>query len=476
MRIFLLAHFVMCLTPLCAQFDSSSSIKERDIAKYTQSLQHQTNSLSDKLEKSTQKYLSKLKKQEEKLKSKLWKTDSLKAISMFSDIETRYAQLNRLTHETTDAQSKLIYIGKLDSLGVSLKLLQQIKDLKGTISSPEIEQTIKSLNTVQCKLDATEKIRSMLKERQQFLQQSFGNTSLVKNLKVFKKHTFYYQQQLEEYRSIIKDPQKMGQRLLKELSNHPAFAAYFTKYAQWASLFGAPMGGQEMQGNTTPIAGLQTRAALQSLLNDRFGAGPNVEQLIQSQNRNSSSSLENLLPTSGNWNNGSKEEQMPDFKPNTQKTKSFWKRLELGTNIQSNRGTRYFPVTTDWGLSAGYKLNDKSIAGIGVSYKMGWGKDIQHIIITSKGAGLRSFLDYKIKGSIWVSGGAEMNYRSGFTSLTALQNSQVWDRSALVGLSKKYRITKNIMGKIQLLYDFLWKEQATTTSQFIFRIEYSFRN
>ena len=69
----------------------------------------------------------------------------------------------------------------------------------------------------------------------------------------------------------------------------------------------------------------------------------------------------------------------------------------MGTNLQTVKGNNFFPSTTDMAISVGYKLNDKSIIGIGSAYKMGWGKDIRHIAITHQGIGLRSFVDYRIK-------------------------------------------------------------------------------
>lgn len=65
---------------------------------------------------------------------------------------------------------------------------------------------------------------------------------------------------------------------------------------------------------------------------------------------------------------------MPDFTPNTQKTKSFWKRIELGSNFQSQKSNYDFPVTSDVAFTAGYRLSDRATIGVGVSGKMGWGK------------------------------------------------------------------------------------------------------
>ena len=77
------------------------------------------------------------------------------------------------------------------------------------------------------------------------------------------------------------------------------------------------------------------------------------------------------------------------FSQTQQKTKSFFKRLEFGSNFQSQKSTYFFPATTDIGLSVGYKLNDKSILGIGASYKVGLGKGWNDIHISHQGIGLR---------------------------------------------------------------------------------------
>ncbi len=134
---------------------------------------------------------------------------------------------------------------------------------------------------------------------------------------------------------------------------------------------------------------------------------------------------------------------MPEgFKPNNQKAKSFFKRLELGTNIQSQKANGFFPTTSDIGVSLGYKLNDKSIIGIGGSYKMGCGQNIRHINITHQGAGIRSFVDYKIKGSFWLISGYEMNYRSEFKNIEQLRESE-WMAAKRIDRAEQSSILKN---------------------------------
>jgi hypothetical protein len=166
---------------------------------------------------------------------------------------------------------------------------------------------------------------------------------------------------------------------------------------------------------------------------------------------------------------------MPEgFNPNNQRTQSFWKRLEWGLNLQSTRSTVYWPITTDFGTSVGYKINDRSIVGVGFALKMGWGKDIQHIVITGQGAGIRSFIDWKVKGKIFLTGGAEFNYRSEIKNFNILKDYSAWQRSALLGLTMKYSVGKKWKGNIQILYDALWKEQIPRTQPVLFRTGYSF--
>jgi hypothetical protein len=175
---------------------------------------------------------------------------------------------------------------------------------------------------------------------------------------------------------------------------------------------------------------------------------------------------------------------MPEgFRPNNQKTKSFWQRWELGTNLQNQRSNSLLPITSDIGLSAGYKLNDKSIIGIGGSFKLGWGKNIQNIKLSGQGASLRSFIDWKIPspfggagGGFWVSGGYEMNYQSEFGNIAALQQYSSWQQSGLIGLSKTVSLSSKFFKKtkVQLLWDFLSYDVQPRRQPIVFRLGYSF--
>src|SRR5690606_40296733 len=82
-------------------------------------------------------------------------------------------------------------------------------------------------------------------------------------------------------------------------------------------------------------------------------------------------------------------------------------RMEISFNIQSRRARGWLPTRSDMGISIGYKFRPNIVAGIGGSYRVGWGQSIQRLKITHQGISLRSFVDVKLKGSFWLTGGYE---------------------------------------------------------------------
>ena len=141
--------------------------------------------------------------------------------------------------------------------------------------------------------------------------------------------------------------------------------------------------------------------------------------------------------------------------------------------MQNAQSTVLLPTTSVIALTVGYKMSDKATTGIGASYILGLGKGINHIRLSNQGAGLRSFVDFKAKGSIWITGGLEYNYYEAFAKLSQLEDIIAWQKSALVGITKKYKIGKK-NGNMQLLYDFLSNRKITSGKALKFRIGWSF--
>ena len=374
-------------------------------------------------------------------------------------------------------QHTAAYNGHLDSLGTAMNFLQNNPQLQQvTAIKDKLGNNLQSINDLKSKLNQTENIRKQILQRQQELKAKLQNTGLAKEFQKFKKEVYYYQAQVREYQDALKDPKKLGAKLLQVANKVPAFQDFFRRNSELASLFRLP-GGTDPVNTTASFAGLQTRASVQNLLQQRLGTGPDAQQYMQQQMQGAQAQMQELKNKVQQYKQGSYgtgDGEMPDFKVNEQKTKTFLQRIEWGSNMQTTKGNFYFPVTSDIGLSAGYKINDKSIIGIGASYKVGLGQSWQNISVTHQGAGLRTFVDIKLKGSFWISGGGELNYRTEFRRIEVLKDLNAWQQSALLGISRKFKMGKKMKGNTQLLYDFLWKQQIPRTQAFVFRVGYNF--
>ncbi|OJW55683.1 MAG: hypothetical protein BGO55_03855 [Sphingobacteriales bacterium 50-39] len=271
---------------------------------------------------------------------------------------------------------------------------------------------------------------------------------------------------------MLNDPDKWEKQALAILGKVPAFQSFMQKNSQLAGLFNLPGGNPSAP---QAIAGLQTRDQVGGLISQQVAAAgsagvPSIQGNIQAAQSKFNSYKDKLLQAGG----GNSNQDAPDFRPNGQRTKTFWRRVEYGANFQTTKNN-YFPTTTDFGLSAGYKLSDRSTIGIGASYKLGWGSDIQHIAFTSQGVGLRSYLDIKIKGSFSATGGFEYNYATPFQSMQQLRQWSRWSKSGLVGVAKTVSMKSRVFKKtrVAVLWDFLSYQQVPKTQAVLFRIGYA---
>jgi hypothetical protein len=469
---------VLVISNTAKSQDSSSCTDISKIpSQYLESVSKKANTLQQNLDKKSQKVLDRMQKQEAKLQKKLAKIDSIAANNVFKNASDRYKQLQ---NKLNGSQSLSQYIPRLDTLSSSLKFLQQnpgwidnVKDAK-----EKLDEASTKLKELQTKLQSAENIKQFLKERREYLKQQLEKFGFTKQLKRINKEVYYYAQQVNEYKEMLKDPNKIEKKTIEFLSKTKLFQDFMKKNSMLASLFRMP-GDPNDPAFQASLAGLQTRAQVNSLIQNQISAGgPNARQQFSQNLQSAQSQLQQLKDKINKWGGGSSEDIMPDgFKPNNQKTKSFFKRLEYGTDIQTQRATNFFPITTDLGLSVGYKLNDKSIVGFGAAYKMGWGSGWNNVRITHQGVGLRSYIDWKLKGSFWISGGYEQNYKTQIESIDQLYNISAWQQSGLIGISKVVSVKSKMFKKtkVQLLWDFLSYEQVPRTQPIVFRIGYNIK-
>lgn len=434
-----------------------------------------------KLDKKSRKTLQQMMKLEKQMKRKLAKTDSLKAVQIFGSTPQKYEELQ----QRLNSKLRPPYIPSLDTMVSSLKFLQQNPELlsKAKDRAQKLKEALSKVNGLETQFQKAEEIKKFIRERKQFLKEQLGKLGFAKHLRKLNKQVYYYSSQLNEYKAMLKDHKKAEKKAIELLSKTKLFKDFMRKNSQLASLFRLP-GEPDDFTSQANLAGLQTRVQVNNLIQQQIASGgPNAQAEFRQNLDNAQSQLNQLKNKITQSGGSSSDDIVPEgFKPNNQKTKGFLNRLELGTNLQTQKATNYFPVTSDIGLSLGYKLNDKSIIGIGASYKMGLGRGWNHIRITQEGVGIRTFIDWKIKGSVWISGGYEQNYKPQLSGVVLASPSgggregALWQQSALIGLSKVISLKTKFFTKtkLQLLWDFLSYQQVPQTTSLVFRIGYNF--
>ncbi len=430
----------------------------------------------------TEKTLTKLSRWENKIKALLEASSPETANRLFGNNQMTFTRLleEYKKGEAIMLQYQAPYNKYRDDITTSLKYIAQQKDelnSKVIKKATAASNKMKELDTDEAKMEA---IEQFIKERKkELIAQAFTIIGKSKYLTKINKEAYYYVETIKNYKELFSDSKKAEETALTILNKIPAFQKFMQQNSMLASLFGPP-GGAGSAANIANTAGLQTRASVQNLIQSTISAGgPNAQQAISQNMQQAQAELTKLkdkLLTSALGVGGTEGGELPDFKPNMQKTKTLKQRMVYDVNFQFGKSNYLIPATTNIGLSIGYKLNDKSIVGLGASYIVGMGS-FQHIQITHEGIGLRSFIDWKLKKNFFVSGGYEMNYNTQFDNFAQLRGYDAWQRSALLGLTKKINVKSKWFksSNIQILYDFLYQQHLPATQPVVFRFGYGFK-
>jgi hypothetical protein len=439
--------------------------------------------LNRQLEKQTEQYLLRLERQEAKLKETLYKQDSAKAKALFThDPQVQYDRyLQKMKSDSGVASQSMgpQYLPYVDSLNASLAFVNknpQLMNLSPAVSA-EVQQSLAQFRQLQTRMQNCDQIRQFIQSREQQITQYFsGQNNLPAGasgaLTDYKRQLYYYNAQVTYYRDVLNDPDKMLKTALSVLNKIPDFQGFIKSNSFLSGIFGVPGN----YGSGEGLVGMQTRDQINSLIQNQVASGgPNAASALQGSLQSASQDISNVQNKLTKLGPGGGTMEYPDFKPNNQRTKPFLKRLEYNFILQTQPSSYFFPATIDAGLSVGYKLNDRATIGIGASYKAGCGKDIQHIQLSSQGAGLKSYFEIRMKKTFYAAGGFEYNFQPIDPSYK-INNFNNWTQSGLVGISKVVSMRNRFFKatKLQLFWDFLSYSQLPKQQPFKFRVGYSF--
>lgn len=444
----------------------------------------QSAALDDRLTRQTKKYLARLARKEDRLRRQLYAIDSTKAAALFTSNSSE--QYNRLEQQLLYDSTRPVhsmgpeYLPYVDSLQGALSFFQKNAALLNATPAlqTKIQASLMQYQQLQAKLQDADAIKQFIQNRKAQFQQYLGQyehlpAGITKSLQQYSKQGFYYADQVRAYRETLNDPDKLLQTTLAMLNKLPVFSDFMKTHSFLAGLFTVPVN----YGSSEGVIGLQTRDQVLSLMQTQLaGGGANASTALQQSLQTARQDMDKLHDKLNALGGGSGDIDMPHFTPNSQHRKTFLKRLELGTDLQTTNNSYYFPTTTDIGLSLGYRLNDRLIVGIGGSGKIGWGNGWGHIKMSGQGASIRSFLDCRLHGSFFISSGFEYNYQQPFSSLQQVRDLHNWSQSGLLGISKTVSLKSRVFKKtkVSALWDYLSYSQRPPTPAFKFRLGYTF--
>lgn len=474
MRVYLNVYLtaVICIvltSSAIGQKLSELNLNSDEQKKFIFSYNERVDEASKKISHQTDKKLARVRKLELKLLMKYYLVDSIKA-KEFRNLSKEYLAL---INQNTDFKSALnntgMYIPYFDSIGIAAKFIQKYNNFnaKDSLLKQSVNNLVKNIDAIQNKLKASKNINELFKQRSEYLEQFFKNSKFTKYLNKLNKERFYYSQAINEYKTIISEPGKAELFVLNKLKKVPGFNNFMEENSFLASLFPAKTG---YNSTTIPdIPGLQTRKMIEKIIpvqkiEQEGGGGKDLQTQSLTILTDEFKTIKSKIKLFNN------DAEMPSFKPNTMRSKSLLKKIEIGANFQFNRSNNFIPGSMNVALQVAYKFHQNGSFGFGTVYLLGINTR-EKISITGSGVGFRSFVDYKAKKSFFINGGFEYNY----VPLTTLNNTQInkWQKSALLGISKKYRINAKLKGNVLVLYDFLHKQNFPQTQPFVFRFGYN---
>lgn len=497
LRITKAACFICALLLYCVQgisqepVDIDVVVKKAD--RFRMKATEEASQISEEMLRISGRFEKKLSRYEKILAKYINKKDSL------------HQKANMLLTNPLD-KSLLAKLSQSDSLLAQLKhgpYLQRVDSLQSMLGFLKgkklpVNDQLDQLLAVKNRLGIINDYQEQLKQRQlQWLELLKTSSSLSNRLpKSFVRiqtDILAYKAKWQYWKEVVNNPAKIEQEALRVLTKIPAFQEFIQKNSELASLFGIPSNSSSVAAAALP--GLQTSSTLSEYIQTRMGNQSQTGQMIidemkatameegpSSDANNPFSQLTESVDKAKQQLNSGGTVGNPELSPGqlekvALKSKGFKKRLEFTWNMQTGQRVRSFPVTNDLGLSLGYKILPKAVAGIGASYKFGLGS-WQKISLTHEGMSIRSFFDWRISSpnaklmaNFWITAGYELNYWERIRHLQDWRHL-AWQKSGLIGITKKISINKKEI-KMQFLYDYL-NQPSQSGLPFLFRYNSTF--
>ncbi len=366
-------------------------------------------------------------------------------------------------------------------------------------------------------LKRSEMIGQYMRERQTFLNKALANTpDGVAAMQGMQQCTHYYSAQIKEYKSIFTDRSSIEKLVMGQLMKNQEFAQFMNANGQLA----LPAGGRSLSTGEGPRVRLEdllaqapdeTKALMTALQTPAGAKATNIKQALddtKNDAQNVAGDAQKLKNDLGNVNSESDSlnqriskstnQQIPDslnqqisnspnqqankWQPNPLRTKRFIDRIQYGCTFQADRRNYFFPLSGTLAGQTSFQMHKNSNIGLGASWIIGFdrlrgsaGTELPVVkSFASNGLGLRSFIDCRLRGSLYLQGCYEINYRNSLPNPQLLKpNPSSTSESCLLGLKLKYPSSnKRSKPTLEVLYDFM--HNRTGQPAFVLRMGVEF--
>ncbi|MBX7052565.1 MAG: hypothetical protein K1X54_11065, partial [Flavobacteriales bacterium] len=320
----------------------------------------------------------------------------------------------------------------------------------------------------------TELIQNYIHEQQDFLSSVMAKQPQSSNLmKPLSDCAGYYKAQVKENMSLFTDRTRLETLLIKHLrsmdakafiTSLPIAAVQNVASSAMKSESGSLLTIDELLENAPQV----TKEELTSL-NEYNKKSPESAQQVAPHEISSDSTLTikgtSLHDTASDSSFTKREILKPKGSNhiglNPLKTKRPIDRFKVNCNFQLDPSTRFFPSSGMLSLGLAYQYLPSGCVGMSFTYnqplpKRVFSSENREIMPVGKGYGMRTFVDYRLKGNLFIMAGYDFGLRSEIQSNKKNQTDLVHYQSALMGLKVRYS-SKKSRGQptMEILYDFL---------------------
>lgn len=433
MRIYLLIFFIVNFNISGFANSGASGQMENDKKK----LEKNAEQYQKRLKKCNKKYLESLAKEENKLKRKLDKINPDKSKALFSKSSNTFQKLK--------SENEKLENSKLAS--------SKVKYLEGNPDSNKLNKTdtISLVNLLEENLKDQATVSKYINERRKILNENLKNDKCSAKLKSINKTSFYYKQQLTEYKNGYNKKDKIE----KELER---FVLKKSKINQ----INSRENDQNTNLNNWPNENLNLNKLkeTQELLKRNIAKIDSLKkENVKNKILDSKEKIKQIKLLNNTGFTISSTEDIPDFKPNIYKTKRFIDRISFAYDLDISNNIYYSKPIVKLALKLVYTISENDDISVGVVPNLTIGEKNKPFF-DYHGFDVRASANKRIYKIIYST--VTVDRLASLTNKRIVENDvhnnslfNAKDYSINAGLKIKYSLAKILTGTFSVLYDFM---------------------